>query len=443
MRSLIDRLRLGRAVVVHALAAATGFTLGELTGHLAVAMLVTVVAGLAAHLADRAHQQRRTDSAERRYRTLVEELPLITYIDSPDNATESVSYISPQLNEILGYTVDEWQTVPNFFADHLHPEDRERVREAQRAARESGDPLELEYRYLAHDGRVVWLRDSYTIVRDDAGKPWYTQGFAVDITAAKASERYREELLRQTQLQNDRLLELDRMKDELVALVSHELRTPLTSIRGYLELLLDEARDAGLGATHIEWLDIIDRNAVRLLRLVEDLLLKAQDAAGAIALDRVDVDVAAIVEHCIQVGGPVAKAPGIALEGESEELAQVSGDPVRLGQVIDNLVSNALKFTPEGGRVNVRAYAHEAGIRIEVADTGVGIPEAEQDRLFERFYRTSQAESNAVPGAGLGLSIAKAIVERHGGAISCRSGESAGTTFVVDLPLAERVESAA
>jgi PAS domain S-box-containing protein len=443
MRAHIGQRGLGRPVVVHALAAATGFTLGEATGHLAVAMLATVVAGLAAHLADRTGQQRRTDAAERRYRTLVEELPLITYIDSPDTATESASYISPQLNEILGYSVEEWQTVPNFFADHLHPEDRERVREAQRAARQSGEPLELEYRYLARDGRIVWLRDSYTIVRDDDGKPWYTQGFAVDITAAKASERYREELLRQTQLQNNRLLELDRMKDELVALVSHELRTPLTSIRGYLELLLDEARDAGLGATHVDWLNIIDRNAVRLLRLVEDLLLKAQDAAGTIALDRTDVDISAVVEHCIQVGGPVAKARGIALHGESEELAPVSGDPVRLGQVIDNLVSNALKFTPPGGRVDVRAYSHEAGIRIEVADTGVGIPEAEQHRLFERFYRTSQAESEAVPGAGLGLSIAKAIVEGHGGAISCRSSDGVGTTLVVELPLAGPVESAA
>jgi PAS domain S-box-containing protein len=443
MRAHIGQRGLGRPVVAHALAAATGFALGEATGHLAVAMLATVVAGLAAHLADRTGQQRRTDAAERRYRTLVEELPLITYIDSPDTATESASYISPQLNEILGYSVEEWQTVPNFFADHLHPEDRERVRDAQRAARESGEPLELEYRYLARDGRIVWLRDSYTIVRDDDGKPWYTQGFAVDISAAKASERYREELLRQTQLQNNRLLELDRMKDELVALVSHELRTPLTSIRGYLELLLDEARDAGLGATHVDWLNIIDRNAVRLLRLVEDLLLKAQDAAGTIALDRTDVDIAAVVEHCIQVGGPVAKARGIALHGESEKLAPVSVDPVRLGQVIDNLVSNALKFTPRGGRVEVRAYSHEAGIRIEVADTGVGIPEAEQDRLFERFYRTSQAESEAVPGAGLGLSIAKAIVEGHGGAISCRSRDGVGTTLVVELPLAGPVESAA
>jgi len=179
------------------------------------------------------------------------------------------------------------------------------------------------------------------------------------------------------------------------------------------------------------------------LHLVEDLLLKAQDAAGTITLDRTDVDLADLIEHCVKAGVPVATARGIVLEGKAEDLGTVSADPTRIGQVIDNLISNALKFTPPGGRVDVRAFAHEAGIRVEVADTGVGIPEDEQERLFERFYRTAQAQSAAVPGAGLGLSIAKAIVEEHGGAISCRSADGAGTTFAVDLPLAEHVASMA
>ena len=132
-------------------------------------------------------------------------------------------------------------------------------------------------------------------------------------------------------------------------------------------------------------------------------------------------------------------ARGIVLEGNTDELGTVSADPTRIGQVIDNLVSNALKFTPAGGRVDVRAFAHGEGVRIEVADTGVGIPEDEQELLFERFFRTAQAQSAAVPGAGLGLSIAKAIVEAHGGGISCRSRGGTGTTFVVDLPVSQPV----
>jgi PAS domain S-box-containing protein len=378
--------------------------------------------------------------AEARYRTLAEQLPLITYIDTPYSADEAASYVSPQLEEILGYTLEEWHADPNFFIDHLHPEDRERVREAQRTARESGTSLELEYRYITKDGRVVWLQDSYTVVRDDAGRPWYTQGYALDVTARKQAEADREALLAQAQLQNERLRELDRMKDEFVALVSHELRTPLTSIRGYLELLLEES--ARLEPTHAEWLSVIDRNSERLLLLVEDLLLKAQVNAGKVAVSVKNINLAAVVEQSVKMAAPVAAAREVTLTCSTESMPPVTADPARIGQVIDNLISNALKFTPPGGRVEVRAMVRGAHVRVEVADTGTGISEDEQARLFERFYRTAQAQTNAVPGVGLGLSIAQAIVEAHGGEISCSSVEGAGTTFALELPLARQVVAA-
>jgi PAS domain S-box-containing protein len=375
--------------------------------------------------------------AEARFRTLAEQLPLITYIDTPYSADEAAAYVSPQIEDILGYTLDEWHSTPTFFVDHLHPEDRERVRAAQREARESGTPLELEYRILAKDGAIVWLQDSYTIVRDETGRPWYTQGYALDVTARKQAEADREALLSQAQLQNERLRELDRMKDEFVALVSHELRTPLTSIRGYLELLLDET-DATFEPLHLEWLGVIDRNSERLLALVEDLLLKAQVNAGKVSLSMSEVDLAAIVEQSTLTGAPVAAARGITLVSSAESLPPVAGDPVRIGQVIDNLISNALKFTPAGGRVEVRACLVDGCARIEVADTGHGISAAEQERLFERFYRTSKAQTDAVPGVGLGLSIAKAIINAHGGDIDCTSTEGDGSTFSIELPLARK-----
>src|SRR4051794_14041526 len=262
--------------------------------------------------------------AEARFRTLAEQLPLITYIDTPYSADEAAAYVSPQVEDILGYTLDEWQSTPTFFVDHLHPEDRERVRVAQRAARESATPLDIEYRFLAEDGRVVWLQDSYTIVRDETGRPWYTQGYALDISARKQAEADREALLSQAQLQNERLRELDRMKDEFVALVSHELRTPLTSIRGYLELLLDETDTVAFEPAHVEWLGVIDRNSERLLALVEDLLLKAQVNAGKVSLSVSQVDLGAIVEQSTLTGAPVAAARGIRLSSTTESLPPVS-----------------------------------------------------------------------------------------------------------------------
>jgi PAS domain S-box-containing protein len=368
--------------------------------------------------------------AEARFRTLVEQMPLITYIDAPYSSDEQAEFISPQVELVLGYPLSDWRASPTFFVDHLHPDDRDRVRDAQRAARESGKPLELEYRMIAADGRIVWLHDSYSIVRNDDGQPWYAQGFAYDVTDRIEAERDREHLLTQAREQNERLRRLDEMKDEFIATVSHELRTPLTSIRGYLELLLDEAE---LSEEHLSWLQVIDRNAERLQRLVEDLLLTAA-GPDRLATSGDQVDLSEVVRTSAEASAPVAAARGIALTCATEDVPLVSGDRVRLGQVVDNLLSNAVKFTREGGTIEVRTCPHEGGARIVVADTGIGIAGRDQAELFERFFRTPSARELAVAGVGLGLSIAKAIVEAHGGTIAFHSEEGQGTTFVVDLP---------
>ena len=431
-------IRPGRYAALHIVVAAAGIAVAYGTGRVATVLTATIAAGLLAHIAGQI-RLRRLDvtarkEAEARYRTLVEQLPLITYIDSPHSADEAADFVSPQILDILGYTQEEWSSHPEFFIEHLHPDDRERVRSLQRASRVSGEALDIEYRFLAKDGRYVWLWDSYTVVRDETGQPWYSQGFALDVTARKQAEHDREALLTQAQVQNERLRELDRVKDEFIALVSHELRTPLTSIRGYLELIADEAAEGGMPQEQQEWLQVIDRNADRLMTLVEDLLLSAQAHAGSLVLARTEFDVATIVRQCAVACAPAASARGIQLECVADPGLLVTGDPGRIGQVIDNLVSNALKFTPPDGRVELLASRQGAEIRIEIADTGTGIPADEQDRLFDRFFRTERAQKEAIGGVGLGLSIAKAIVEAHRGRLSCRSVEGRGTTFVVELP---------
>ncbi len=389
---------------------------------------------MAQNITKRRAAEEQSRQSEARYRILVEQLPLITYIDVPYSSDEAAEYVSPQVEEILGYSFEEWHSSPTFFNEHLHPEDRDRVSEAHREARESAEPVELEYRFIAADGRVVWLKDSNAVVRDETGKPRYTQGFAVDVTAQKRAELDREALLAQAQEQNERLRKLDRMKDEFIALVSHELRTPLTSICGYSELLLHDVNLADLPAAQVSWLEVIDRNAERLLRLVEDLLITAQASAGNLALEIGELDIAAIIAQAVESSTPVATARGIALSCSTDPLPAADGDRLRIGQVIDNLVSNALKFTPPGGTIDVRAYLHGSGVRIEVTDTGMGIGESEQAQLFDRFFRTARAQEEAIPGVGLGLSISKAIVEAHNGRLSVSSVEGVGTSFFVDLP---------
>jgi PAS domain S-box-containing protein len=373
--------------------------------------------------------------AEARYRALVEQLPLITYMDSPAAAGTTSAYISPQVETLLGYPLDDWRADPDFFEKHLHPADRDRVMSEQRAARASGEPLQLEYRFIARDGSTVWLQDSFTIVHDEDGRPWYSQGFALDVTGRKAAEQDREMLLRQAQVQNEQLRRLDRMKDEFIALVSHELRTPLTSIRGYLELILEDLAHGGVTAEQQrEFLQVIDRNSDRLQRLVEDLLLAAQVEVGTLHLVTATIDLGELVADCVEASAPAAAAREIALGCSIDDAPSVSGDLRRLGQVIDNLLSNALKFTPPGGVVHVRASRRDSTAVVEVSDTGMGIPDEEQESLFGRFYRTERAQHDAIPGVGLGLSITKSIVEAHGGTITFTSAAGAGTTFVVELP---------
>ncbi len=229
--------------------------------------------------------------------------------------------------------------------------------------------------------------------------------------------------------------ELERLRDAFVAAVSHELRTPLTSISGFLELLADE--EEALGETGRGYLAVIRRGTDRLLRIIEDLLLVAQIEAGRLELALAPVDVARVAALAVDAAGPAAEEKGVALELRADGGPTALADAGRLGQVLDNLVSNAIKFTDEGGSVTVTVELDGATALLVVADTGVGIPTDEQAQLFSRFFRASTAVRRAIPGTGLGLPIARAIVEQHGGTISLESRQGEGTRVTVALPIGD------
>jgi signal transduction histidine kinase len=253
------------------------------------------------------------------------------------------------------------------------------------------------------------------------------------LAASLAAAVERAELMGVLEDANDELRRLGRLKDEFLALVTHELRTPLTSIAGFVEALLS-GHAGELTDQQRQFLQIVARNSDRLGGLVNDLLLAAQLEAGKVELQLEDVDLGELAEQAVRSAGPHARQAGVSLELEPAAGVRVRGDRVRLAQVLDNLVSNALKFTREGGRAEVAVSAGDETAVVTVTDDGIGIPEAEQARLFERFFRSSTATAEQIPGSGLGLSIVKTLVELHGGTIAVASTEGEGTTVRVSLP---------
>jgi len=230
------------------------------------------------------------------------------------------------------------------------------------------------------------------------------------------------------------LEETARIKDEFFATVSHELRTPLTSMLGYCELLADLEELSPRGR---RFLQVITRSAERELRLVDDLLTLVAIEDSGLEIRPQALDLEPLVGDAVEAARPRAEEVDIELSLEIPGFpVQVAVDHDRIGQAIDNMLSNALKFTPPGGSVRVRLRTRERLAEIEVADSGPGIPEDEADRVFERLFRADSAVAQQMPGAGLGLTIALAIAEAHRGSIGLVKSGPDGTTFRMQLPLA-------
>ncbi len=410
---------------------------------------VVGISAIGQDVTDRKRAEVAIRESEAKFRSFVETTEEWVWASDTDNVH---TYSNPAAERILGWSPDE--LVGRDWLDFVVQEDRPEIAEAVAAAAEAKAGWSgLVIRWQARDGSVRHLESTATPILADSGELLGWRGTDRDVTHRILAEAERERLLAREQearaaaeaaqrdlaAQNERLRELDRLKDEFIALVSHELRTPLTSIRGYTELLLDG--EAGeLGDDQRQFLGVVERNAHRLLHLVGDLLFLAQVEAGKLVLDVGALDVAAVASESVETARPQAEAKGIALTLATSSVPLLAGDRARIAQLFDNLVSNAIKFTPEGGRVDVRVHTHRKRAVLEVRDSGIGIPADEREHLFERFYRTSTATEQAIQGTGLGLAISKAIAEAHDGRITVESEENVGTTFRVELPLQRHAE---
>jgi PAS domain S-box-containing protein len=234
----------------------------------------------------------------------------------------------------------------------------------------------------------------------------------------------------------------NRLKDEFLATLSHELRTPLNAVLGYARML----QSGAIPPEKVpQALDVIDRNASSLAQIVEDVLDVSRIILGKARLRVEPTDVTVVVDDAIATVMPAVEAKGLHLKTNvAADLVEVMADPTRLQQVIWNLLSNAVKFTPRGGRVDVRITSADSSVEIVVADTGIGFPKAFAQHAFERFRQAESGSARLHGGLGLGLAIARHIVEMHGGTIEAESpGEGKGATFTVKLPMANVPEKKA
>jgi PAS domain S-box-containing protein len=390
------------------------------------------------YLAEQEQAQKIIRDAERRYRSLLDNITdYAIFMTDPEGRVSSWNGGADAIlgysgDEILGQSVDLLSTEEDLEANTLQRE----MREATRAGRATSARWKLR-----KDGRGLFIESVIVAVRDERDRLLGFAHFLRDVTEKHRIETEREQLLDSERAARSQAEHASRTKDEFLATLSHELRTPLSAILGWTQVL---RRSRDLPQNALDALTVIERNARSQAQIIEDLLDMSGIISGKVRLDVQRLDLASIVKEAVETVKPVALAKGIRLQVMLDPLAgPVRGDPSRLQQVFWNLLINAIKFTQRDGRVTVTVSRVDSHLEVEVSDNGEGIDPAFLPNVFDRFRQADASSGRRHGGLGLGLSIAKQLVELHGGVISAKSaGRDSGSTFHVSLPLMAIVEDA-
>jgi len=374
------------------------------------ARLLSLFADNAAGAVHNARLLEALQHSEQRFRVAAECASDIVY--DWNLPADRVDYFGPRFERSVAANSALPGTRQEFWS-LIHPEDRVRVEKALNDHLEAGKPFSVEYRIKDGKGQYLNVADRATVIRNQKGDPVRLIGAVTDITERKRAEQ---------------------MKTDFVSFVTHQLRTPLSGVKWMLELAMDSIENP---EDLRSFISDARTSTDRLIRLVNDLLDSSRLERGKLQLALRSMDLPELTRDIVNEITPlvVEKAQSVSIEA-IEGMPKVSADPQLLRQAILNLISNAVKYTPVGGRIDIRIDREENKALWTVADTGIGIPRSDIAKLFEKFYRASNAVAVETEGTGLGLYLVRLIVERLGGNVSCESREGVGSKFQVSLPVA-------
>ena len=342
---------------------------------------------------------------------------------------------TPRCNELFGLPAYDTFTYEG-YRKAIHPDDRELVDSALEASRRGGQKYKEEFRVIYPDGSMEWISAEGRSFNGSDGKPQRMTGVVQKITEQKlAAEELARVHEREKKAREEAVL-ANKAKDFFIAFVSHELRSPLNAILGWARILLSKELDP---ARHRTALETIERSANVQTKLINDLVDSARVASGKLRLEYRATNLYDIVRNSVQAQSPTAESKNLDLQFRSDsESVVLFGDASRLHQVFGNLISNAIKFTPNGGKVSVEIETAAETVQVRVSDTGYGIDAAALPHIFKQFSQGEVEQTKTNVGLGLGLSIVKILVSKHGGSVTAESaGVGKGSRFTVTLPVTE------
>nr|WP_242067297.1 PAS domain S-box protein [Leptolyngbya sp. FACHB-711] len=381
-------------------------------------------------LSERKRAEAELRDSETRYRLLAEAIPQFVWITDAAGHNE---YVNQRFCDYTGLTAEQMHSLN--WLSIIHPDDLERTHDRWLAAVDSGQFYEIEYRFRRHDGSYRWFLGQGIPLKDEQGRIRQWFGTCTNIEPQKQIEQARLRLLEQEQAAREQAENANRIKDEFLAVLSHELRSPLNPILGWSRLLRNGKLDSTRTAHALE---TIERNAQLQVQLIDDLLDISRILRGKLVLTVAPVDLSFVISAALETVRLAAEAKSLQIHTFiSPIIGTVNGDAGRLQQVVWNLLSNAVKFTPIGGHITIDLSSVGTNAQIQIKDTGKGIKPDFLPYIFEHFRQEDGATTRKFGGLGLGLAIARQIVELHGGQISVDSpGEGQGATFTVQIPLA-------